>query len=49
MVTNILIEVLSSVAEQERKTIRKRQREGIDAAKRAGRNLGRPQTDVSFE
>lgn len=43
MVTNILIEVLSSVAEQERKTIRKRQREGINAAKKAGRNLGRPQ------
>lgn len=43
MVTNILIEVLSSVAEQERKTIHKRQREGINAAKKAGRNLGRPQ------
>ena len=43
MVTNILIEVLASVAEQERKTIRKRQREGIEAAKKAGRNLGRPQ------
>lgn len=42
MVTNILIEVLSSVAEQERKTIRKRQQEGIAAAKKAGRNLGRP-------
>lgn len=42
MVTNILIEVLASVAEQERKTIRKRQREGIEAAKKAGRNLGRP-------
>lgn len=42
MVNNILIEVLASIAEQERAMIRKRQREGIDAAKQAGRNLGRP-------
>ena len=33
MITNILVEVLASIAEQERLTIRKRQREGIDAAK----------------
>ena len=33
MINNILIEVLSSIAEQERLTIRQRQREGIDAAK----------------
>lgn len=42
MVTNILVEVLASIAEQERQTIRKRQREGIDAAKRKGKKLGRP-------
>jgi DNA invertase Pin-like site-specific DNA recombinase len=30
MINNILIEVLSSMAEQERLTIRKRQRQGID-------------------
>lgn len=42
MVTNILIEVIASVAEQERMTIRKRQREGIDAAKKTGKHLGRP-------
>lgn len=34
MINNILIEVLSSMAEQERLTIRKRQRQGIDAAKK---------------
>ena len=34
MLNNILIEVLSSIAEQERHTIKQRQREGIDAAKR---------------
>ena len=34
MINNILIEVLSSMAEQERLTIRKHQRQGIDAAKK---------------
>lgn len=43
MVNNILIEVLGTIAEQERETIRKRQREGIDAAKAKGKHLGRPQ------
>lgn len=42
MVNNILIEVLGAIAEQERETIRKRQREGIDAAKAKGKHLGRP-------
>lgn len=42
MVNNILIEVLGTIAEQERLTIRKRQREGIDAAKAKGKHLGRP-------
>lgn len=42
MVNNILLEVLGTIAEQERQTIRKRQREGIDAAKAKGKHLGRP-------
>ena len=42
MVNNILIEVLGTIAEQERYTIRKRQREGIDAAKAKGKHMGRP-------
>ena len=42
MVNNILIEVLSSIAEEERNTIRKRQREGIEAAKNAGVRFGPP-------
>lgn len=42
MVNNIIIEVLSSIAEQERQTTRKRQREGIDAARKKGKHLGRP-------
>ena len=39
MIQNILIEVLASMAEQERLMIRKRQREGIEAAKKKGRHL----------
>jgi len=44
MVNNILIEVLGTIAEQERETIRRRQREGINAAKIKGKHLGRPST-----
>lgn len=42
MVNNILIEVLSSIAMQERETIRQRQAEGIAAAKARGKHMGRP-------
>ena len=51
MITNILIEVLASIAEQERLTIRKRQSEGIAAAKKKGKHLGRPriQRPAEFE
>lgn len=42
MINNILIEVLSSIAEEERHTIRQRQKEGIDAAKARGLKFGRP-------
>lgn len=42
MIQNILIEVLSSIAEQERLTIKRRQREGIEVAKRKGKHMGRP-------
>lgn len=51
MVNNILIEVLGTIAEQERETIKKRQREGIDAmgvdeegykvSSKTGRRFGR--------
>ena len=46
MINNILIEVLASMAEQERKLIRKRQREGIEAAKKKGKHLGRPKLQM---
>ena len=45
MINTIIIEVLSSIAEQERLTIRKRQQEGIDAAKLKGKYLGRPRIE----
>lgn len=52
MINNILIEVLSSIAEQERDKIRQRQREGIDCmpvkngkkvSMKTGRPVGRPE------
>ena len=45
MVNNILIEVIGSIAESERAKIKARQREGIDAAKAAGRKFGRPKIE----
>lgn len=54
MVTNILVEVMASMAEQERANIRKRQREGLDAmakdekgrriSTKKGTHAGRPDT-----
>ena len=46
MINNILIEVLSSIAENERVTIKKRQSEGVVSAKKQGKHLGRPKMDV---
>lgn len=42
MVYNILIEVLGTIAQQERTIIKQRQAEGIAAAKANGKKLGRP-------
>ena len=42
MINSILIEVLGSIAENERNKIRSRQREGIDAAKKKHVRFGRP-------
>ena len=42
MITVVLIEVLSSMAEQERLKIRKRQAEGIAIAKKQCKKFGRP-------
>ena len=42
MVNNILIEVLGTIAEQERAMIRRRQEEGLAAARARGAHIGRP-------
>ena len=39
LIQNILIEVLASIAEQERINIKNRQREGIEAAKKKGKSI----------
>ena len=44
MVNNVLIEVMASFAEQERRMIKERQAEGIAVAKKKGKHLGRPES-----
>ena len=46
MVNNIVIEVMGSIAEDERNRIRKRQEEGLAAAKAKGLKLGRPSVQL---
>lgn len=46
MINAILIEVLGSIAENERLKIRRRQREGIQAAKNKNVKFGRPKIDI---
>jgi DNA invertase Pin-like site-specific DNA recombinase len=42
LVANLVLQILSWLAEEERKKIKERQREGIDAALRRGIRFGRP-------
>ena len=46
MINAILVEVLASLAEQERVKILTRQAEGIEAAKLQGKHLGRPKMKI---
>jgi DNA invertase Pin-like site-specific DNA recombinase len=48
MISNLMIEVLGSIAEQERIKIRQRQAEGISAlrARNNGKGIGRPKADI---
>ncbi len=41
--------ILAAVAQMERELIRERQREGIEAAKSAGKHIGRPRARVAKE
>ena len=49
MVNSILIEVYTTLAQQERETILKRQSEGIALAKAKGKHLGRPPLKLTSE
>ena len=44
--SDVVLQVLSFVAENERKNIRERQKEGIEAAKMRGVQFGRPKRDL---
>ncbi|HRC81771.1 MAG TPA: recombinase family protein [Sedimentibacter sp.] len=45
-ISNLILQVLAYVAEQERLNIKKRQAEGIAAAKKRGKHLGRPKVEI---
>lgn len=49
MINNIIIEVYTSIAQQERETILQRQKEGIAVAKAKGKHLGRPILELPKE
>ena len=49
MINNIIIEVYTSIAEQERETLLQRQAEGIASAKAKGKHLGRPVIELPAE
>lgn len=46
LISNIVFELLSYMAQKERERIKQRQREGIEAARKAGKHLGRPRIDL---
>ncbi|PFV72740.1 recombinase family protein [Bacillus thuringiensis] len=49
MINNIIIEVYTAMAEQERQNIKQRQSEGIAVAKAKGKHLGRPVMELPKE
>ena len=48
-IADLVLQILSFVAESERENIRKRQAEGIAAAKKRGVRFGRPRINLSKE
>lgn len=48
MINNVLIEVLSAIAEEERNKIKQRQHEGIEALRKrnGGKGIGRPKKEI---
>jgi DNA invertase Pin-like site-specific DNA recombinase len=49
MINNIIIEVYTSIAQQERETLLQRQSEGIAIAKAEGKHMGRPVMELPKE
>lgn len=47
LVTTLVLQILSWLAEEERKNIKQRQREGIIVAKQKGIQFGRPKIDIN--
>lgn len=46
-ISDLILQVLSFVSEQERKNIKKRQAEGIEVARAQGKELGRPKAQIT--
>ncbi|AIK35570.1 hypothetical protein BG07_5505 (plasmid) [Bacillus pseudomycoides] len=49
LITDLVLQILSWLAEEERTKTKTRQREGIELAKKQGKHLGRPRTKISEE
>lgn len=48
-ISDLVLQILSWLGEEERERIRKRQREGIDSALKRGTRFGRPSTEITDE
>ncbi|PGO71456.1 DNA recombinase [Bacillus cereus] len=49
LITDLVLQILSWLAEEERTKIKTRQREGIELAKKQGKHLGRPKAEITSE
>ncbi|TFZ11484.1 recombinase family protein [Bacillus cereus] len=49
LITDLVLQILSWLAEEERTRIKVRQREGIDIAKKKGIHMGRPRVQITEE
>lgn len=49
LITDLVLQILSWLSEEERIKIKTRQREGIDLAKKQGKHLGRPKVEITDE
>ncbi|MED3476515.1 recombinase family protein [Bacillus thuringiensis] len=49
LITDLVLQILSWLAEEERTRIKTRQREGIDIAKKKGTHMGRPRIQITDE